>query len=352
VVALAASAAWAPSSNAADDDGEVTWSVRPASETGPDARTAFDYQVAPGGEIHDWISVTNFSERTATFQIYATDATTDYETAAFTLIAATEAAHDLGAWTTVDETSAVCADDPELGPADCPTMVGFTVELAPGEHREYPFTVIVPADATPGDHSAGIVAQFTSEQENPQGAMVQVAQRVGARIYLRVDGPLTPELTVSGAVAGYTGTFNPLGRGRATIAFDLADTGNTRLSASPAVQLTGPFGIKLGEVVGEPVANLIPGGTAHVVVEVTDVPPLLLLFADIEVTPLGAAGAASADDVPPPLTAHATAWAIPWALLAVLLLAVAAFVAFRLVRRRARRAWVAESDWDDPEETT
>ncbi|MDR1426833.1 MAG: DUF916 domain-containing protein [Bifidobacteriaceae bacterium] len=338
------------SSTPADDDGDdVTWSVRPASESGPDGRHVFDYTVAPGQEILDWVSVTNFSARAATFQVYAADATTDYDTAAFTLVGADQASADAGAWTAVDENSSICASDPELGPADCGSTVGFSVTLDPGEQREYPFSVQIPADAAPGDHAAGIVASFSSASEDSSGALINVAQRVGARIYLRVDGPLTPGLAISGAVASYRDSFNPAGPGTAVIGFDLTDTGNTRLSAQPTVQITGPFGIRLGEARAAVVANLMPGGTAHVTAEVSGVWPALLAFADVTVAPIAADGAPKSDPLPAAVTASARTWAVPWAALAVLAIIAGAVVGVVVVRRRRWRAWQDDASGDDGE---
>ncbi|MDR1293924.1 MAG: DUF916 domain-containing protein [Bifidobacteriaceae bacterium] len=335
----------APASSAdgdPSDDREVTWSVRPATEAGPDGRHVFDYQVGPGDTITDWMAVTNYSERPATFQVYATDATTDYDTAAFTLIGADQGPSDLGAWTAVDATTSACADDPALGAADCASPVGFEVALDPGETRQFPFTTAIPRDAAPGDHAAGLVASFQSEGVNNQGATVKMAQRVGARLYVRVDGPLTPAITMSGAVISYLGTWNPFGRGAARIGFDVTDIGNTRLSAEARIRLTGPFGIHLGDATLEPVNNLMPGGTAHVTADLPGIAPLFLLFGRFEVTPVGADGMVSTDELPGVLTADASVLAIPWTALALIALVVGGGIGTIALRRRFRRRWAED----------
>jgi hypothetical protein len=169
-----------------------------------------------------------------------------------------------------------------------------------------------------------------------------LAQRVGARLYVRVDGPLTPALTMSGAVISYLGTWNPFGRGTARIGFDLTDTGNTRLSARPAIQVTGPFGIKLAEADLELVENLMPGGTAHVTADLTGVAPLFLLFGHFQVTPVGAQGAVGNDDLPGALSAGASVLAIPWAALALIVLVVGGCFGILLQRRRFHRRWTQD----------
>ncbi|MFI8524145.1 hypothetical protein ACIGB8_06850 [Promicromonospora sukumoe] len=321
------------------DDREVTWSVQPAGPDGPDGRTELTYDVEPGTTVSDWVSVSNFSDRPATFRVYGSDATTDYRTGAFTLVAADQASTGLGSWTAVDSGPAVCPDSGDDAEATCAAGVGAVVELEPGARADVPFTITVPHDATPGDHAAGIVASFRSRAADGDGSAVQVEQRVGTRIYLRVDGPVQPELTVTGTVAGFDGVANPFGAGTATAGFDLTNTGNTRISGEPEVRVSGPFGIDLGAVDVEPVRNLVPGGTAHVVAEVPGVVPALLLFADVTVTPVAVerAGSGPDDVLPAPVRASAQAWAVPWPTAAIVLLVAGGVWAVVVWRRRSRR---------------
>lgn len=327
----------------ATDAGEVTWSVQPSGPDGPDGRTALDYQVAPGTTISDHVAVTNFSAGPATFRVYAADATTDYDTGSFTLVGADQASTDTGAWTAVGSGPSLCADTNDDAEASCAAGLGVPVTLEPGAQAQVPFTITVPADATPGDHAAGIVAAFEQQTTDATGSAVQVAQRVGTRIYLRVDGPLTSSVRVSGTVAGYDGSLNPVAAGTGRVGFDVTNTGNVRLSASPQVSLTGPFGIDLGTVTLDPVANLMPGGTAHVDAMLADVPPLLLLSADVTVTPLPADGAAAQGDTPPSAV-HATAqaWAVPWTALGIAVLVVGGVWLLVWWRRRSRSLLAAE----------
>ncbi|WP_369371256.1 hypothetical protein AB1046_21170 [Promicromonospora sp. Populi] len=339
--ALAAYAVPAPAvvvPTAADD--EVTWSVQPGSAEGPDGRTELTYDIAPGSTISDWVSVSNYSDRAASFRVYGADATTDYDTGAFTLIGADQASTDLGSWTSIDSGSAVCPDTDDDAEAACAAELGVVVELDPGARADIPFTITVPHDATPGDHSAGIVASFRSAAAGGDGSAVQVEQRVGTRIYLRVDGELGPALGVTGVVAAFDGVTNPFGAGTATAGFDLTNTGNTRISGEPEVRISGPFGVDLGTADVEPVENLVPGGTAHVTAEVPGVPPVLLLFADITVVPAAAEGPGEGSDgdaLPAPVRASAQAWAVPWPLAGLLLVLAGGIWAVVVWRRRSRR---------------
>ncbi|QZN86849.1 DUF916 domain-containing protein [Cellulomonas sp. C5510] len=317
-------------------EGDVTWSVQPSTPAGPDGRTELTYQVAPGTTVTDWVAVSNYSATPATFRVYAADATTDYETGAFTLVGADQASTDLGAWTAVDSAASVCpvTEDP-AAEAACVAGLGVEVTVGAGERVDLPVAITVPHDATPGDHAAGVVASYTSTGTDAAGSAVQVAQRVGTRLHLRVDGPLTSVLTVSGAVAGYSGAAWPFGGTAAQVAFDLTNAGNTLMSAEPVVRLTGPFGTDLGTVTLDPVADLVPGGTAHVVAELPGVPPALLLSGAITVTPSGPEDPATpAGEV---VTASVRAWAVPWAALGLLVLVAGGVTATVLLRRRSRR---------------
>ncbi|MEN2738123.1 hypothetical protein ABCS02_10045 [Microbacterium sp. X-17] len=332
-LAAAIGALAVPPASAAD--GDVTWGIQPSTPAGPDGRTQFTYQVAPGTTITDWVGVVNDSTVPATFRVYAADATTDYDTAAFTLIGSDQGSRDLGGWTTIDTGSAACADTNDAAEAACAAGLGVSVTLNPGTTKNIPFTIAVPQDATPGDHAAGIVASYATDGGSG-GATVRQENRVGTRIYLRVDGPLTPALGVSGAVAGYQGTVNPVGAGSGFAGFDLRNTGNTRLSAQPVLHFAGPFGIDLGTLALPPVKNIVPGGTAHVTGLLPGVAPLLLLFADMTVTPLPGDGLAASDPLPAGATASAATWAVPWMLLGILVVVVGGIALIVFLRRRSR----------------
>ncbi|WP_146134385.1 hypothetical protein [Glaciihabitans tibetensis] len=320
-------------------DGDVTWSVQPATESAADGRSALEYSVDPGSVIADHVAVTNFSAAAVTFHVYAADATTDFETASFTLVGEDTPSTDLGGWTSVGGGPATCADtgDGTTDPA-CAAALGVTLTVEPGTAAIIPVNISVPANATPGDHSAGIVAAYTTPSAD--GGAIAVSQRVGTRIYLRVAGDTAPALQVAGAVASYTGGWNPFAGGTASIGFDVQNTGNTRVSAAPVATLTGPFGISLGTATATTVENLLPGARGHVVVDVSDIPPLFLLIADIAVTPQAAAGVAGSDVLPVAAESSATTWAVPWSLLGLLVL-LAAVVVGAIWWRRTSRARLA-----------
>jgi hypothetical protein len=124
--------------------------------------------------------------------------------------------------------------------------------------------------------------------------------------------------------------------------FDVTNTGNTRISTQPEVRLTGPFGIDLGSVTLDPVTDLVPGGVAHVSVELPGVPPLLLLDAEVTLHPVAGVGAAASGPVLEPVTASARAWAVPWTALGLLVVLVAGTWGLLRWRRRSRRMFAED----------
>jgi hypothetical protein len=66
-----------------------------------------------------------------------------------------------------------------------------------------PYTLAVPADAEPGDHPGALVALDERIQAGRGSVAVGVQRAVGARVYLRVNGPTVPALAVE------DGTLDP-----------------------------------------------------------------------------------------------------------------------------------------------
>ena len=99
----------------------------------------------------------------------STDAFND-DAGEFALLETSVAPVDIGAWVTFENGA---------------NRLQF--DLAPGESRLVPFTVSIPAEATPGDHAGGIAASVQS----PSG-QVTLDRRLGTRMYLRVSGESKP----------------------------------------------------------------------------------------------------------------------------------------------------------------
>ncbi|WP_395244717.1 WxL protein peptidoglycan domain-containing protein [Agromyces sp. MMS24-K17] len=309
--ALAAGAALAGAAPAAAEEGpDVTWGVRPAAYDGDDARQNYAYQADPGETIEDAIIVANHDTAPIELDVYAADG---FTTAGGQLDVATRDARavDIGKWL--------------LPAAD-------RIVVQPGEAVEVPFTLAVPANATPGDHAGAILTALTRPDED-EGLTVD--RRLGIRIHLRVGGELAPALAIENLRVDYGGTLNPFGSGEATVAYTVRNAGNVRLSAAQAVTLTGPFGMLPVAATGvDPVPELLPGETWPVTVRVAGVVPAFGLTASVALDPSAPEGTERA---PKRVEASATTAAVPWTLL-VLVLLVAGGIALWIVLGRKRRA--------------
>ncbi|GAB7044061.1 MULTISPECIES: WxL protein peptidoglycan domain-containing protein [Catenuloplanes] len=311
VLAAAVSAGlWATPAMA--EEGDVTWTVRTASNSLGADRSSYSYAINPGGTVSDAMVVANRGTTALTLTVYAADGFTTGE-GGLDLRNRDVPQTGVGAW----------------------ASSGGTVTVQPGTTADVPFTVAVPADATPGDYVGGIVTSLTSPDTTQQ---VNVERRLGIRITLRVGGELAPSLAVSGMRVSYDGSWNPFAGGAATVSYTIENTGNTTLSATQAASVAGPFGwfrSDAGDIAAPP--ELLPGESWPVTVPVADVPAALLLTGTTTLTPLIIDPSGSRSMLAP-VSAEATTWAVPWLLLlALVLLAALLTLTVRLRHRRRAR---------------
>jgi hypothetical protein len=249
-------------------DDTVTWSVTPSQGTGK-SRQSFDYKVDPGTQIQDSVVVANRGTTPADFLIYATDARNDFDTGAFGLLTRDEKPIDVGGWIKT-------ASD--------------KLTLQPGQQANIPFTLLIPSDATPGDHVGGIVAAvLTTTTKN--GSTITLEQRVGARVYLTVSGTPKVGVEATGLVAGFMPEWNPFAPGTMSVSYDVRNSGNIRMDINQKVDITGPFGIPLGSYTPDPLSNLLPRQTVRIKVTVPAIAAAALAWSTITLNP-GAIGTA------------------------------------------------------------
>jgi hypothetical protein len=294
----------------------TTWALRPATSEGPDGRISLRHVIQGGGQDPDTVALTNFGERPATFAVYASDGVVGTD-GNFDILASGKEPVDSGTWITI---SPVEGSTPRDGG-------GQLVEVAGGATVLLPVQIAVPADATPGDHPAGIVAELAQADNGG----VQLASRVGVRVHLRVAGDIVADLVPRNVTATYHPSWNPFGRGTVTVRFDVANEGNVRLGAQTDVSAAGPWGIARGSASASE-REVLPGTSASTTVTIA-VAPLFFTWGDVAVTP----SVVGEDDVDATLSAASlsfTAWTVPWAQLALVLLVVGAFVMVRVLRRR------------------
>jgi hypothetical protein len=297
-------------------DGDVSWGVRTGSNDNGTDRQNYLYAVDPGGQIHDTLIVSNHDDVPLDLDVYAADGFTT-ESGQLDVLAHDETSVSLGTWIDVDTDH---------------------VQVPAGGELELPFTLSVPVDATPGDYAGGILTSLTQATQE-QG--ISVDRRLGIRVHLRVAGALAPALAIEDLRVDYAGTINPFGVGDASVSYTVHNTGNVRLSAAQAVKVAGPFGLlpMTASAVSD-APELLPGESWKMTVPVAGVFPAFLLNGTVAIDPALAAELADqpgSDSGLGVVEANADGWAVPWALLGLVLLVAAVVVGGILYPRRRRR---------------
>ncbi|QOC92502.1 WxL protein peptidoglycan domain-containing protein [Micromonospora craniellae] len=318
VLALAAGTVLGATPGSATAAESLTWGVAPSNPDGPDGRSSFEYKLDPGATLTDRVAITNHSNRPVTLDVYASDAFTTQQ-GGFDLLAASEKPVDVGSWI---------------------TFQNRTVTVPSTSRLTVPFTLAVPANATPGDHPGGIVASLAATGADGQGNQVAVHHRVGTRVHLRVTGELDPALNVENVTVNHDGSWNPLRGGTVTAEVTVRNTGNVRLTGQPELTVTGPFGLAGRVETGERLPEILPGDSYRTSIRLDGVPPLFRLQATLTVAPEAVTDEVL-DPAPRTVTHRVGLWAPPWPHLVILLLLGAA-IWLTVVRRRHRQRRTAQ----------
>ncbi|MBO2447857.1 hypothetical protein J4573_12205 [Actinomadura barringtoniae] len=306
--------------------GNGSWSVGPADRGGaPVARPSFAIEAPAGSTVRDAVHIANLTAKPLTFEVYAADAYNTPRDAGFALRGAAEPRRDVGGWI---------------------KLPSGRLTVPPGSARDLPFSVTVPANATPGEHIGGIVALNTAIEsvQNAGGARIGLRRAVGARVYLRVPGPLTPSLRPQGlTVTRHEPAVPFTAKAPGSLRFNVVNTGNLRLAPIVRVRATGLFGRTLKDWPIRQLPEILPGQSTEITLPWEGTPPLDSVTVRVELTAPGGVKART----------HAHFVAIPWAALLTLLGIV--FVLWsvlpRIIRRWRIRAGLlpeGETDYLDP----
>jgi hypothetical protein len=316
---LPAGAAPAPVAPAAGP-ARLTFGVQPAVRTQLDStRADFSYSATPGARVNDYIAVRNYALAPITLQTYAGDAFNG-PTGAYDVLRRGQKSKDLGAWIRLAKASV--------------TIPGRSYVIIP-------FTVQLPPNALPGDHDAGIVASIITQRLSSNKSKVTVEDRVGARVRIRVSGPLNPELSVRQLKTVFTGSLSPVASGRAKVTYEVVNTGNVVLSTTQRVQVHALIGGTKQAPTLPPITSLLPGSSVKVSVIVKGVTPGIRVKATVVLDPKSSSTEPVTGLVQ--VRKSSSTWAIPWTLLGLILLLLLAFsgLRWRLRRRSRKRAAVA-----------
>lgn len=293
-----------PANNAA-------FGIQPASATGVDSRTAFTFGATPGAKSTDHVALVNLGAQAVALQLYASDAISTSD-GNFSLAVGDAKAKDVGSWVAIGGPPQIT-----LPPR---TSSGPSVTIVP-------FTLSVPANAASGDHAGGIVLALRTVAQPSSGQVKQnLDQRVGARVYVRVSGPIHPGLTVDGLHAEYglDGTpVSPTTAGTMAVTYRVRNTGNVILGADQTATVSGWLGggAKINGL--SVIPPLLPGSSVLVRAQAKGVYPGIRLTAHVDLKPVVPVGAV--DPGVQPSSAQVSVWAVPWPVLVIVLLALFGF---------------------------
>lgn len=200
------------------------------------SRPNLAYEIAPGAEVHDEVTLFNLSNVPLTFHVYATDAFNTSD-GGFDLLPGDKTPSDVGTWVTM--------------PQDSITLQAKT-------QATMPISIKVPVTARPGDHAGAILASSPAQSEGADGRTVTVDRRTGSRMYVRVAGPLAPRLAVQNLHSSYRPGLSPVG-GTADVTYRVVNVGNVRMTGKQRVSVSGPLGLASHSKATVDVPELLPG---------------------------------------------------------------------------------------------
>jgi hypothetical protein len=310
----------------------ITWSESPAGATAPDYRTTYAYaNIRPGSTISDYVAVFNHSKVSVAFLIYATDATGTTVDNVLQLLPYPKKPRDIGSWVSF------------------PGGVTRLSVVIPADRGVIePFRLAVPRDATPGDHTGGMMAQVGFPRRTSKGSVVIEYQRIAVPIELRVTGRLRAGLQVVSISTGFHSPLSPFSTGSATVSYSVQNTGNVYLTGSQTVSVTGLFGMS-STLRMENLPTVLPGDSIRYTARPGGLYPLGPMTAHVSVSPSLPPGSPQVALPAGYATGTASLFALPWTLLVLILLVIGLAVGgwrwrgWRQRRLRAKLDAAAES---------
>lgn len=244
----------------------TNYGIRPA-----EVADQFRIELAPGAASAQTAIVSNRSDKTITFKVYPADALTT-DQGGFALRGRDEAQTGIGRWTTL--------------PFD-------TITLEAGTQKQVPFRLTVPAAATPGDYAGGIILEAPPRQGTPSevaeqtAVQLNVVERVGVRLYLKVSGTVRAGLS--------TGELESTDdNGVIAISLPITNTGNVILTPKATAVARGRVGGTTELTFGQ-VESLLPGQTTTLRATWPDPPNLVWAQVEAAVQYEGGTARAQAD---------------------------------------------------------
>jgi hypothetical protein len=270
----------------------------------------FSPKLEPGKTLDDSVTVSNLSASPLSFVLFAADA---FNTpgGGLSLRRKVDPVEGIGAW----------------------IHLGHSAVIVPAHgSAAIPFAVVVPPNATPGDHVGGIVAEETTGIPSSQGSVpVNVVQAVGVRVYGRVGGPLVAHIGVTRPIVTVNHTATALfgASTNSVVTVRVLNQGNVVLTPVAHLRVTSSFGAPFAQTFTT--GPLLPGETVtrHFAIPVRTTGKLEAQFS-----------AAAAGEHASSMSSQ---WNIPWGIVGLFLfvLVLVVLTLRRAVRRRHRHPGVA-----------
>lgn len=170
-------------SGVAQAEGNVSFGIRPtkAYVDNPESFGYFVHSLSPGESLSDEAMVMNSGDVPVALKLYAADATTALNCGTAFANEGQEG-NGVASWLS-----------PSLS----------EIALEPGEETVVPFTISVPSDALPGQHTAGLVVENVPGGEAAASSgdkarfAVTVARRAGVAVVIDVPGPHVAGLEIT-----------------------------------------------------------------------------------------------------------------------------------------------------------
>jgi hypothetical protein len=272
---------------------------------------SFTMVAVPGQTFTESVSVANLTAAPLKLLLYPADGYTIRSGGAFAVTGIDVAPRDVGTWV---------------------SKLPQAVTVPAHKQLDIPFTLRVPANATPGVHSGGIVARAAVPQRVQVNGSLQslVYGQVFTRIYTTVIGRLVPNFHIDSLLVTHPQPPIPLVTHRTgAVNYVLSNTGNTILDLRVRIQVTGWSGTLMDRTV--PAAGqLLPANIAQYAVPLPHLPAIGPVH--VRLTVQSAYGLTR--------TADYTYTAVPAPFLGVVTALLAAAVAATttlLIRRKRRR---------------
>ena len=163
-------------------EGKVSFGIRPAHGSDPNLPGYFVHTLAPGALMTDEALAVNSGDVPVTVRLYAADAIT-------AINGGTGFAND---------------GEEKNGVARWLSLPMKQLSLQPHETKTVPFLITVPSDASPGQHTAGLVLEAVAGSAVPAsgnagtGFTVNVVRRAGVAVLIDVPGYNAAGLEITG----------------------------------------------------------------------------------------------------------------------------------------------------------